>query len=314
VAESILELDTAIQTRGLTKDYGLDRGLFDLNLEVSKGEIFGFLGPNGAGKTTAIKLLMGLIFPTAGSANVLGMDVHAQSIEIKKHVGYVPGELPQFGGLRSSEVVARIAGLRGGIDVTLVEDMAKRFDLDLSRKFRDLSRGNKQKLAIVLGFMHRPKVLFMDEPTGGLDPLLQQEFNDLVREVQRDDVTVFLSSHILSEVEHLCHRVGIIRKGRLVQVEGLNEVRALQVRQVEIDFASAPPITEIEAAEGVEQVVVVGNHLACTLRGRWFPILGAINGHEVLNLVSREPSLEEIFLLHYRDDEPVEDVSNAKEQ
>ncbi|MDA0988896.1 MAG: ABC transporter ATP-binding protein [Chloroflexi bacterium] len=309
-----MERDTAIQTNGLTKDYGLDRGLFDLDLEVTKGEIFGFLGSNGAGKTTAIKLLMGLIFPTAGSANVLGMDTHAQSIEIKKHVGYVPGELPQFGGLRAAEVVARIAGLRGGIDASLVEQMAKRFDLDLGRKFRELSRGNKQKLAIVLGFMHRPRVLIMDEPTGGLDPLLQQEFNEMVREVQREDVTVFLSSHILSEVEHLCHRVGIIRNGRLVQVEELNEVRALQVRQVEIDFASAPPIPELEAADGVEKVVVTGNHVACTLRGSFGAILGAINGHEVLNLVSREPSLEEIFLLYYRDDEPVGEASNAKEQ
>lgn len=309
-----MERDTAIQTNGLTKDYGLDRGLFDLDLEVTKGEIFGFLGPNGAGKTTAIKLLMGLIFPTAGSASVLGMDTHAQSIEIKKHVGYVPGELPQFGGLRASEVVARIAGLRGGIDASLVEQMAKRFDLDLGRKFRELSRGNKQKLAIVLGFMHRPRVLIMDEPTGGLDPLLQQEFNEMIREVQREDVTVFLSSHILSEVEHLCHRVGIIRNGRLVQVEGLNEVRALQVRQVEIDFASAPPIPELEAADGVEKVVVTGNHVACTLRGSFGAILGAINGHEVLNLVSREPSLEEIFLLYYRDDEPVGEASNTKEQ
>lgn len=293
----------AIYTEELTKDYGVGRGLFDLNLEVAQGEVFGFLGPNGAGKTTAIKLFMGLSYATSGTASIFGLDVRDKAVEIKRTVGYVPGELPQFGGLRASEVVAWLGGLRGTLDGTVVTQIAQRLSLDLSRRFREYSRGNKQKLAILLGFMHKPRLLIMDEPTGGLDPLVQQEFNSMVREASHDGATVFLSSHILSEVESLCDRVGIIRGGHLVRVEGLDAIRQLQVRQVEIDFLSTPPVEAIKAAVGVEDVSAFNtNRVTCSVHGSFDGLLASISGHGVLNLVSREPSLEEVFLLHYRDE------------
>src|ERR1700730_7461482 len=215
-------MTTAIETHGLRKNYGRGRGLFDLNHEVAEGEVLGYLGPNGAGKTTTIRLLMGLIHPTAGAATIFGLDTQREAAEVKRHVGYVPGELPQFGGLRGSEIVAYIAGLRGGGDGKVVAQVCERFSLDLGQAFREYSRGNKQKLAIVLGFMHRPRLLILDEPTGGLDPLNQQEFYGICRQAREDGSTVFLSSHILSEVEHISDRVGIIRSGRLIKTARLH--------------------------------------------------------------------------------------------
>src|SRR5947209_14821734 len=206
-------MPAAIDTSGLSKDYGRGRGLFDLDLEVNEGEVLGYLGPNGAGKTTTIRLLMGLIHPSVGSASIFGLDCQRQAVEVKRYVGYVPGELPQFGGLRGSEIVAYMAGLRGGVDNTVVARICERLGLDLGQRYREYSRGNKQKLAIVLAFMHRPRLLVLDEPTGGLDPLNQQEFYALVREARGRGATVFLSSHILAEVEAVCDRVGIIRAG-----------------------------------------------------------------------------------------------------
>ena len=298
---------SAVSAHGLTKNYGAGRGLFNLNLDVARGEIFGFLGPNGAGKTTAIKLFMGLIYATHGTAEIFGMDVKAQATAIKNLVGYVPGELPQFGGLRASEIIAWMGGLRRELDPTMVTKIAQRLDLDLNSRFREYSRGNKQKLAILLGFVHKPWLLIMDEPTGGLDPLVQQEFNKMVKEATEDGATVFLSSHILSEVEHLCNRVGIIRDGHLVRVERLEEIRRLQIRQVEIKFDSSPPVAQIQAAEGVEEVTKIdANRIACSVHGSFNGLLNAISGHDVLNLVSQEPTLEEIFLRHYQHEEIIE--------
>jgi len=212
---------SAIRTSRLTKDYGVGRGLFDLDLQVAAQEVFGYLGPNGSGKTTTIRLLMGMIRPTTGSAYIFGLDCMREAVEVKRKVGYLPGDVPQFGSLRGSEIVAYLGGMRGGVDRATVRKLAERFDLDLDRRFREYSRGNKQKLAIVLAFMHKPDLLILDEPTSGLDPLNQQEFYALLREVRDDGATVFLSSHVLSEVEHVCDRVGIVRDGRLVRVAQL---------------------------------------------------------------------------------------------
>ncbi len=298
-------MTVAISTRGLTKDYGGGRGLFDLELEVEEGEVFGYLGPNGAGKTTTIRLLMGMIHPTRGSATIFGRDCQKQSVEVKSYVGYVPGELPNFGGLRGSEIVAYIAGLRGGVDEKVVQEICKRFELNLSQRFREYSRGTKQKLAILLGFMHRPRVLILDEPTGGLDPLNQQEFYKMCREAKERGATGFLSSHILSEVEHISDRVGIIRSGLLIRTASLADLHDIRVHQVEIEFAGPPPVDAIRAAEGVDHLEVDDHRMRCTVRGSFAPLMRALAGSEVVNLSSHEPSLEELFLTYYREgDQP----------
>jgi ABC-2 type transport system ATP-binding protein len=298
-------MTAAIETSGLSKNYGRGRGLFDLNLEVEEGEVLGYLGPNGAGKTTTIRLLMGLIHPTAGTATIFGLDCQRQAVEVKRHVGYVPGELPQFGGLRGSEIVTYMAGLRGGVDEKVVAQICQRFNLDLGQRFREYSRGNKQKLAIVLGFMHRPRVLILDEPTGGLDPLNQQEFYDMCREARDAGATVFLSSHILSEVEHISDRVGIIRDGRLAKTAKLAELHEIRFRQVEIQFAGPVPESAIRAAAGVDQVQVSDHTVRCIVRGSFEPLMKALCDRPVVNFASHEPSLEEVFLTFYRDGGPL---------
>jgi ABC-2 type transport system ATP-binding protein len=221
----------AIRTSGLTKDYGRGRGLFELDLQVAQQEVFGYLGPNGAGKTTTIRALMGFIRPTAGTAYVFGLDCVRDAVDVKRKVGYLPGDVPQFGSLRGSEVIAYLGGMRGGVDRTVVHSLAERFDLDLGRRFREYSSGNKQKLAIVLAFMHRPDLLILDEPTSGLDPLNQQEFYALLRETRDAGATIFLSSHVLSEVEHVCDRVGILRAGKLVKIADLEELRRVRAQR-----------------------------------------------------------------------------------
>lgn len=292
----------AIQAIDLSKDYGGGRGLFDLDLVVQPGEVFGFLGPNGAGKTTTIRLLMGLIRPTGGAASVFGLDCQRQSVEVKRRVGFIPGELPQFGGLRGAEVAAYVLGLRGGIESGLVASIAERFDLNLNRRYREYSRGNKQKLALLLAFAHRPDLLILDEPTGGLDPLNQQSFYDLVREARDGGATVFLSSHVLSEVEHICDRVGIIRQGRLVRVSGLHDLRDIRAHRVEIVFSGPPPVSQLQHVEGVARLEVNENRVTCAVHGTFTPLLTSIAGHPVISLTSHEPTLEELFLTYYQDD------------
>src|SRR5579859_1058846 len=293
-----------IETQRLSKDYGNGRGIFDLDLTVQAQEVFGFLGANGAGKTTTIRTLMGMIHPTGGSASIFGLDCQRQSVEVKRKVGYLPGELPQFGGLRGSEVVAYLAGLRGRVDPQVVSDLTHRFDLDLGQRFREYSRGNKQKLGLVLAFMHCPDLLILDEPTGGLDPLNQQEFHRLVRETRERGATVFLSSHVLSEVEHICTRVGIIRQGHLVRVASLDELHQLRFHEVEIEFGDDPPVALLEAAKGVEIREVDGHRVQLTVRGSFESLIDTLPGHRVLNIVSHEPSLEETFLTYYEDTKP----------
>lgn len=290
----------AIEAQGLTKDYGVGRGIFDLDLTVAAAEVFGFLGPNGAGKTTTIKQLMGLIHPTRGSARVFGLDVERDSVEVKRRVGYVPGELPQFGGWRGDEIVAYLAGLRGGVEDAAVADVATRLDLDLGRRYREYSHGNKQKVALTLAFMHHPPLLILDEPTSGLDPLHQQAFYSLVRDARERGATVFLSSHVLSEVEHVCDRVGIVREGRLITVGPLDELAGIRAHRIELEFAGEPPLERLRAVTSLEQLAIDGPHVSGMLRGSIEPLLAAISGARVVALTSREPSLEEVFLSYYR--------------
>src|SRR5438477_5201026 len=231
----------AIRTSALTKDYGSGHGLFDLDLQVSPQEVFGYLGPNGSGKTTTIRLLMGMIRPTRGSAYIFGLDCIRDSAEVKRRVGYLPGDVPQFGSLRGGEIVAYLGGMRGGVDQRYLRTITERFDLDLNRRFREYSSGNKQKLAIVLAFMHQPDLLILDEPTSGLDPLNQQEFYKVLLEVQKNGATVFLSSHVLSEVEQVCDRVGILRSGKLVHVHAVDlESTEPSLQELFLSFFAEP--------------------------------------------------------------------------
>ncbi len=289
----------AVVTRGLAKDYGSGRGIFDLDLAVHEGEVFGFLGPNGAGKTTTIKLLMGMIHATRGSASVFGLDADRDAVAVKRRVGYCPGELPQFGGWRGTEIAAYVAGLRGDVEDAEVEAIAKHLSLDLGRKYREYSHGNKQKLALLLAFVHRPALLVLDEPTTGLDPLHQQVFYGLVRDARSRGATVFLSSHVLSEVEHVCDRVGIVRAGHLVTVATLGELAGLKTHRIEIDFAADPPLERLRALGGLAELAVHGKRVSGMFRGNFEPLLDVIAGHQVTGFVSREPTLEEIFLSYY---------------
>jgi ABC-2 type transport system ATP-binding protein len=290
---------SAIRTEGLTKDYGAGRGLFDLDLEVPEGQVFGYLGPNGAGKTTTIRQLMGLAFPTRGRGWIFDLDCHRQTVEVKRHVGYVPGEPPQFDGLRGREIIAYLGAMAGGVDHVHVKQLCQRLQLDVSMRYREYSSGNKKKLLLVIAFMHRPRLLILDEPTGGLDPLNQQEFYAMVREARQGGATVFLSSHVLSEVEHVCDRVGIIRAGRLVKVASLEELHEIRMHRVEIEFADEPPLEAIRHAEGVDGVTAEDHRVRCIVRGSFEPLISAINTARVVNLTSHEPSLEETFLEYY---------------
>jgi ABC-2 type transport system ATP-binding protein len=292
-------MTSALRASGLTKDYRAGRGLFDLDLEVPQGEVFGYLGPNGAGKTTTIRLLMGLVHPTRGSASIFGADCWSEAVEVKRHVGYVPGEPPQFGGLRGRQIVAYLGAMAGGVDQASLQQLSERLQLDLSRRYREYSSGNKKKLMLLLAFMHRPRLLILDEPTSGLDPLNQQEFYAMVREARQQGATVFLSSHVLSEVEHVCDQVGIIRAGRLVKVSSLEDLHEIRVHRVEIEFAGEVPVEAIRRAEAVHDISAENHRLRCIVHGSFEPLMDAIAGSHVVNLTSHEPSLEEAFLAYY---------------
>jgi ABC-2 type transport system ATP-binding protein len=293
---------TAICTRGLSKDYGSGHGLFDLDLEIERGEVFGFLGPNGAGKSTAMRLLLDLITPTSGSATLLGLDSHDQSLEIRRRVGFLPGDFALYPKLSGAEVLDYLAELRGGVDGRVRDQLAERFDAQLDRPVRELSTGNRQKLGLIQAFMHEPELLILDEPIAGLDPLVQQSFHALLGEVVSQGRTVFLSSHTLSEVERVAHRVAILRRGRLVVVDSLENLRAIAVRRLEIEFTGkVPEVEELRALPGVREVNRHGAHLVVAFEGSADALVKAVARYEVRSIRSQDDDLEEIFLGYYRD-------------
>ena len=291
--------NAVIQTKGLTKLYGRQRGVLDVSIDVRPGEIFGYLGPNGAGKTTTIRTLVDFIRPTRGRVTIFDLDTRRHSREIRRRVGYVPGELALYENLTGTELLRFAGHLRGGVEWRFVEKLAERLKCDLSRRIRSLSHGTKQKIGLIGAFMHRPELLILDEPTVGLDPLIQQEFYRLIAEVKADGRTVFLSSHILPEVERVCDRVGVIREGRIIAVENVEALKARALRRLEIHFA-IPVLQEAFAdVAGVRDVTVENSMLRCTVVGSLDALIKAAARFEVVNVISHEPSLEEIFLAYY---------------
>ena len=283
----------------LTKSYGKRRGVVDLSFTVAPGEVFGYLGPNGAGKTTTIRTLLDFLRPTAGRASVLGLDSHRDSVQIHRRVGYLPGEFSLYDHMTGGEYLEYLANLRGGVPREQIADVAERIDLELGVKVKTLSHGNRQKLGLVQAFMHRPEVLILDEPTQGLDPLIQQAFYALVAETRADGRTVFLSSHVMPEIERVCDRVGIIREGRLVAVEDIGDLRAKEIRTLEIHFAAPVEPGEFAGLPGVRGVEPVGDALRITISGGMDAVIKHAARYDVVDLTSHEPTLEEIFLTFY---------------
>ena len=287
----------AIRTEGLTKRYGAVEVLKDLDLEVAEGEVVGYLGPNGAGKTTTIRLLLGLIRPSRGRAAIFGLDCQRDTVAAHRRLAYVPGEAGLWPSLTGAETLHLLGRVQGQVDAAYRDELVARFDLDTSKKVRAYSKGNRQKLLLIAALMTRPDLLVLDEPTNGLDPLMEQAFRHAVHEARQRGQTVFLSSHIMSEVEALCDRVGILRRGVLVEMGTMAELRHLSSVTVEATFDGAVP--DVRAVTGVKDVSVEGRLLRCQVHGSLQPLLQVLAASGVHELLSREPSLEELFLSHY---------------
>lgn len=292
--------DPAIRLDRLAKTYGKRRGLVDLSLEVHRGEVFGFLGPNGAGKSTTIRILLDLIRPTGGGATVLGLDPRADAVGLHHRLGYLAGDFTVDIRQTVGECLAFLGALRGGVPRARIEELAGRLELDLEPRIRSLSKGNRQKLGLVQAFVHEPDLLILDEPTSGLDPLVQETFLEMVREVRADGRTVFMSSHIMSEVQAVADRVAIIREGRLVTVGGVAELRERAVRRVEITFAGPVPEAQFASLPGVSALTVEGAVLRCLIAGSPDALVKAAARHTVTGLICEEPDLEELFMDYYR--------------
>ena len=295
--------DNVVHTEGLTRFYGKRRGILDVSLGVKRGEVFGYLGPNGAGKTTTIRVLLNLIRPSRGRAELFGLDVTRHGVETKRRIGYLPGELALYENLTGADLLRHLGHLRGGVEWTYVEQLASRLECELAPRLRTLSHGNRQKLGLIQAFMNKPDLLILDEPTLGLDPLMQQEFYRLISETRQDGRTVFLSSHNMPEVERVCDRVGIIREGSLIAVEDIDRLKARAVRRIEIRFAGPVPRERFDGIDGVRDVSVDGTVLSCAVVGDLDALVKAAAKLKVVNIVSHEPSLEEVFLTFYNQGE-----------
>lgn len=294
----------AITLNSLTKSYGKARGIIELDLEVKVGEVFGFLGPNGAGKTTTIRTILDLIRPTSGTVKVLGLDAQTESLAIRTRTGYLPGELSLYEDMTVSEHLEYLTALRSGAGEGRIAELSEQFELDLSRKIKDLSAGNKQKVGIVQAFAHGPELLILDEPTGGLDPLMQQHVYHLIDAAREEGRTVFLSSHVLPEVERIAERVGIIRNGRLIEVATVDELKDRAVRVVEVRFGEdAPTEQQLMAVTNVVSVERRRTTLQIRIEGSMDALVKALAGYEVVAMRSEEADLEEVFLGLYREED-----------
>jgi ABC-2 type transport system ATP-binding protein len=292
-------MTAAIQTEQLTKSYGRHRGIIEVDMAIEEGETFGFLGPNGAGKTTMIRTLLDHIRPTSGRATIFGIDTTADPVAIHRRIGYLPGEFVLYDRLTGGQTIDYFANLRGGVDQAYRADLIERLDIDPSRRFKEYSKGNKQKIGLVIALQHRPDLLMLDEPTSGLDPLVQQEFFALLREARAEGRTVFMSSHVLSEVEKTCDRVGIIREGSLVKLDRVEALRDMAHHQVELRFIDAVAASEFASLPGVSDVTAEDHVLRLRVAGDITPVVQAAARHRLADFVSREPTLEETFLAEY---------------
>ncbi|MCY4073158.1 MAG: ABC transporter ATP-binding protein [Chloroflexi bacterium] len=301
---------TVIEISGLSKTYGSGSrqtaALRNLNLSVQQGEIFGYLGPNGAGKTTTIRMLLDLIRPSNGSASIFGMDIRDHSVEIHRRVGFLPGELSLWEGRTGQQIIHYVASVRGdtkGI-TKQADEFAKRLQLDTSKRVRDLSSGNKRKLGLVLAMMHSPDLLILDEPTNGLDPLVQQTFHEMMDEFRDKGKTVFLSSHILSEVQAICDRAGILRDGDLKAVESIEKLMNVEFHWVDVQFRDAVPeglARQLQGSSEISDVDINGSRVKMRLTGDFDPLLRMLSDGYVKDLRVEEPTLEDIFLAYYSD-------------
>lgn len=289
-----------IKIEKLTKYY-LGRkvlALKNLDLEINEGEIFGFIGPNGAGKSTTIRLLLDFIRSTSGNAQIFGLDTHKQTIKIKDYIGYLPGEIFLPEAMTGKECLNYYQGFKRNIDKEYVKKLIKNLDLDLSKKVIDYSKGNKQKLAIILALMHKPRLLILDEPTSGLDPLNQLTFYELIKETKKWGATTFFSTHILSEAEKLCDRVGIIKAGKLLKVEDIDDFREKNIREIHLDTKESIPLSSLQI-EGVKKIERTTTGYNLTISGKNVQILRALTKLNVDDIKINEPSLEEIFMHYY---------------
>jgi beta-exotoxin I transport system ATP-binding protein len=301
-------MEEMIRTEGLAKLYGRRRGLAGLDLEVRRGEVYGFLGPNGAGKTTTIRILLDLIRPSGGRATLLGQEPQSGGPALRRRIGYLPGDFSVGGAQSARQLLAHLGWLRGGVASARIEELAARLDLDVDVRIGNLSKGNRQKIAVIQAFMHDPELLILDEPTSGLDPIIQQRFLELLSEARAAGQTVFMSSHVLSEVQQSADRVGILRDGRMVAVEAVEALRNRAVRRVEVRFDTPAADGILADVPGVLDVSVDGNRLRCRLAGRADGLVKALARHGVEALSVEEPDLQELFFTYYG---PGEERSDA---
>ena len=290
-------IETAVQTIGLSKRFGGVQALAPLDLEVVRGEVLGYLGPNGAGKTTTIRLLLGMLRPTGGRAEIFGRGVHRDTVAAHRRLAYVAGETSLWPSLTGTETLHLLGRVQGRVDTSYRDELIDRFAFDPSKKVRSYSKGNRQKLGLIAGLMSRADLLLLDEPSSGLDPLMEREFRRCVQEAKAGGQTVFLSSHILSEVEALCDRVAILRAGQLVEVGTLAQMRHLAALAIEATFTGPPP--DVSAVPGVSDVEIDGGRLRARVSGSFEPLLARLTSARVVQLLSHEPSLEELFLARY---------------
>jgi ABC-2 type transport system ATP-binding protein len=288
--------DPVVQIDGLVKHYGKVEAVRGIDLQVKRGEVFGFLGPNGAGKSTTIRCLLGLLRPTGGTVGAFGLDSTRDGVALRRRLTYVPGELRLPDRLTGTDLVASIGRLRGGFDPARRDQLAERLSLDLHRRLRDLSSGNRRKIALLLAFLFDAELLVLDEPTNGLDPLMQHEFLALVREARAAGATVFLSSHVLSEVQRAADRVAVLRAGEIVAQGTVAELRGRARQRVEVWFEGEPPAAELQALPGLADPIVDDHRFTATLSGSIQPLLGLLARQRVTSMLVEEPDLEEAFL------------------